>query len=69
MSIKVKYYNHVTAHTASERKENTMESRLLATLTSFASELMFPARVNFTGSITRVKKLTRFHKTSYESFT
>lgn len=43
----------------SERKENiTMKSRLLATLTNFASKLLFPARVNFTGSVSRVKKLT-----------
>lgn len=43
----------------SDRKENiTMRSRHLATLINFASKLIFPARENFTGSVTRVKKLT-----------
>lgn len=39
-----------------------MESRLLTTLTNFASELIFPARANFTGSITSMKKPTSFIK-------
>lgn len=59
ISVQEKEYNHVIASMTSERKENiAMKSRLLATLTNFASKLIFPARVNFTGSITTVKKIT-----------